>query len=170
MDIFAEQIVKIRLKTVKVLVLFALIAAAILVSAVLFLYSLKPGYSLLILGIVAVIYGTYKLLNMFFVEYEYIVTNGTLDIDKIVAKSSRKRIVSFDVKTILRGDKYNKNAKPVTDAADTLVFCDEDAPDAYYLLIQNGAKKRLIVFAPNEKIQNAIKECLPRAQASELFK
>ncbi len=169
MDVFAEQLVKIKLTAAKLLAAIALVIAAICVSAALFIYSVKPGYSLLVLGVVAVIYGAYKLLNMFFIEYEYIITNGTLDIDKIIAKSSRKRIVSFEVKDILRGGKYNKNAKPVTDAADRLIFCNEDDENAYYLLIQNGAKKRLIVFAPNEKIQNAIKECLPRTQANELF-
>ena len=123
----------------------------------------------IVLAIVGILMGTYKLCQKFFIEYEYIITNGVIDIDKITAKSSRSRIVSFDCEDILRGGKYNFNAKPVTDADETLVFCNANDMDAYYLLVKNNGKKRLIVFVPNEKMRDAIKECVPRIMAKDLF-
>lgn len=55
----------------------------------------------------AVIFGAYKLFLRLNIEYEYTITNGTMDVDKIIAKSSRKRMTSFDVLSIQRIEKYN---------------------------------------------------------------
>ena len=169
MDVFVEQIVKIKNSVARVLLMALIVVVAAAVAVFCFMYSMNPGYNLLLLGTVGALFGAYKLLLMFFVEYEYIITNGTLDIDKIVAKSSRKRIVSFECKQILRAGKYNKAAKPVTDASETMIFCNEDDPNAQYMLIDNNGKKWLIIFAPNDKLKNAIKECVPRTMAKELF-
>ncbi len=169
MDVFVEQIVKIKNSVARIILMALIVIVAAVLAVLCFMYSMNPGYNLLLLGTVGVVFGAYKLLLMFFVEYEYIITNGTLDVDKIVAKSSRKRIVSFECKQILRAGKYNKAAKPVTDAKETLIFCNEDDPNAQYMLVDNNGKKRLIVFSPNEKLKNAIKECVPRTMAKELF-
>lgn len=169
MDIFVEQIVKIKNTVPRIIAMVLIVLAAIAVAALLLMLSTNKGYNLLVLGAVAVLWGTYKIIPLFFIEYEYIITNGVIDIDKITAKSSRSRIVSFDCEDILRGGKYNFNAKPVTDADETLVFCNANDMDAYYLLVKNNGKKRLIVFVPNEKMRDAIKECVPRIMARDLF-
>lgn len=40
------------------------------------------------------LYGGYILITNMSVEYEYIVTNGEMDIDKIIAKRRRKRLIT----------------------------------------------------------------------------
>lgn len=169
MDVFVEQIVKIRNSVPRIIAMILIILCSAVGATLLFMYSTAPGYTLLVLGAGAVIWGAYKIVLLFFIEYEYIITNGTIDIDKITAKSSRSRIVSFDCKNILRGGKYSKDSKPVTDASETLVFCNLDDQDIYYMLVDYSGKKRLIVFAPNAKMRAAIKECVPRAMAKDLF-
>ena len=52
--------------------------------------------------IAALIYGGYHLIRSRNIEYEYIVTNGDLDIDKIIARRKRKRIFSANCKDFLR--------------------------------------------------------------------
>ncbi|UKI37385.1 MAG: DUF6106 family protein [Clostridiales bacterium] len=42
-----------------------------------------------------VVYGAYILITHFNVEYEYILTNGDIDIDKIIAKKKEKK--SFEL-------------------------------------------------------------------------
>ena len=83
-------------------------------------------------------------------------------------ESSRKRIISFECKDIIRAGKYNFSNPPVTDAAENLVFCGSDA-DASYVLTGSGGTKRLVVLSLDDKMKNAIKECVPRNVSKYLF-
>ncbi len=167
MDIFAEQIVKIKNGAAKVTLMALIIIAAAVLSAVLVWFSSGYG-SVLVIAAVGVIFGAYKLIGMLFVEYEYIVTNGTVDVDKITAKSSRKRIISFECKNILRSGRYNHKNPPVTDAKETFIFCNRE-DEAYYLLVSVGSKKTLIVLSPDDRIKDAVRQCVARSMANELF-
>ena len=44
-------------------------------------------------------FGGYKLLTMRLLEYEYSLTNGFVAVDKIMNRSSRKRMTSFECST-----------------------------------------------------------------------
>lgn len=56
------------------------------------------------------------------VEYEYIVTNGEMDIDKIIAKRRRKRLITVNARTFERfgpfkesdhaGETYSNRSTP----------------------------------------------------------
>ena len=167
MDVFHEQIVKIKLNAFSYIMMALIVISALFLSAFLFLYSLE--IPILILLVVGVIYGAAKLLSFFSVEYEYIITNGTVDIDKITAKSSRKRVLSFECKDILRSGKYNPKSVPVTGADATLVCCTPENTNTYYLLVSAAGKKKLLVFTPNDKMKAAIRECALRNMSKDLF-
>ncbi len=49
---------------------------------------------------VMIIYFTVMIVRNQMLEYEYVMTNSALDIDKIIAKNGRKRVLSFDFKSI----------------------------------------------------------------------
>lgn len=164
MDIFTEQIVALKKKPLSYVAMVLLVVAAIVLSVFLFIYSLQ--IPVLILGIVGVIYGVSKLITMFNVEYEYIITNGTVDIDKITAKSTRKRIISFECRDILCGGKYDITNPPRNTVSATHICGNKE--DAYYLIV-GEAKKTLLVFSPDKKTKNAIKELAQRSVAKELF-
>lgn len=164
MDIFCEQIVPIKKTFLTYLAIAALLIAAVVISVVLFIYS--GQFPILILGIVGVIYGTAKLLPLFSVEYEYIVTNGTVDIDKIIGKRERRRILSFECKDIVRTGKFTGSAVQAGPSAKTY-FCG-NKENAHYL-VGGENKKFVLIFSPNEKTINAIKECAPRTIKRELF-
>ena len=86
MDVFFEQIIPIK-KTGKTIVLFLgiwVLAALISALVFLFLVSFSPIF------IFGIGYGAYYLSSKLNVEYEYIITNGILDIDKIINKSSAR--------------------------------------------------------------------------------
>jgi hypothetical protein len=118
----------------------------------------------------AVLFGAYKLSAMLYIEYEYIVTNGTLDIDKIIAKSSRKRIASFEISQVEVVEKYNPLSQN-KGFDQVIIACDERDPNAYKMVARKDGKgKLLIVFAPNKKIQGAILKALPRFVANSAFK
>lgn len=165
MDVFFEQIVPLK-KTAKdyLLISLTVIGALSLCAACIFFSGALP---ILLPLTVLIIYGAIKLLARFNKEVEYIVTNGSVDFDVITAKSSRKRVITFECKDILRGGKYNP-ANPVkTDANETLIL--GNVQNAKYVLVKRGGKKYLIVFSPNDKIISGIKQGAPREMSRDLF-
>lgn len=165
MDIFCEQLVSIKRNPAK----NALMALSVIVTAavcvLLFIYSVK--YYMLIFLIVALIYGEIKLLGTFRVEYEYIITNGTVDIDKITAKSSRKRVFSFECKDIIRTARIND--KGILSAANQSYVFGNEGKESFYVLVNKGSAKAVLLIEPQQKIINAIKECTPKNIRNELF-
>lgn len=165
MDVFFEQLVKIKRTTVSslVLVLTLVISAAICVA----LFWLSGQYPILMVGVVAVGYGEWKLLGFFYKEYEYIITNGTLDVDCIIGKNSRKRIITFECTDIQRIGRYNSKNPPITDAAEKHICANPD--DAYFLLVKKQSRKVLVVLSLNEKMLGTIKASVPKNMVSTLF-
>lgn len=158
MDTFFEQIIKIK-KTGKAYLGYALItlAALILIAA---------GYlfiaDLIIVIAALVVFGAFKLYAMFDVEYEYIITNSSFDIDKIIAKSSRKRLYSFDLSSVERVEKYRKDL-PADLLKDAFFACNGSEAEAVLIVIHpEGKAKQSIVIAPNERMVEAIKKFIPK--------
>ncbi|MGN0163336.1 MAG: hypothetical protein ACI4EA_07125 [Candidatus Ornithomonoglobus sp.] len=54
-------------------------------------------FSIGLLLVAFVWYGAYLIINTRNVEYEYIVTNNELDIDKVMSKKGRKHLITIDV-------------------------------------------------------------------------
>jgi len=103
MDTFFEQIVSIK-KSGKAIALFLFVwILALILCALILLFGI-PFAPVLVIGLG---YGAWWLTAKLNVEYEYIVTNGTMDIDKIVNKSSRQRVSSFEIAKVERVEKYN---------------------------------------------------------------
>lgn len=167
MDTFVEQLVKIKNSTFSKILLCLMWAVAVLLSLGLLCFSFK--YSFLVFAVVGVIYGAIYLGKLFFIEYEYIITNGSFDIDKLTAKSTRKRLLSFECKEISRIGKYDPAAVESVRAAETVFCCNRDDQNACYLVYGDGGKKRVVVFAPNEKVKKAIKDNLSAVLFKEEF-
>ncbi len=107
-------------------------------------------------------YGAFKLYSMLNIEYEYIITNSTMDIDKIIAKSSRKRIVSFDIASVQRIEKYT-GVLPHDIEKDCIFVCNKTDDNTYILYYkQEGKPQKAFVFAPNKKMIAGMKNFLPR--------
>ncbi len=158
MDTFVEQIVAIKKtgKTWAAYFLISLIAIILMAASYLFFRSIFIALDALIF------WGAYKLYSMLGVEYEYIITNSTMDIDKIIAKSSRKRVVSFDLSAVLSIEKYTGILHP--DIEKNCIFvCNKNDENAYVLTYKSeGKPKQAFVFAPNEKMISGMKNFLPR--------
>lgn len=170
MDTFFEQLVRIK-KTFKTTLAFVGIwGAAILLCYTAVLFSAYIG-TIFILVIAGLIYGAFKLSGLLNVEYEYIVTNSSLDIDKIVNKSNRQRMMSLELPTASRLEKYNPSLLNNIDSKKMVFACDKDAENAYLLVCEKEGKgAQYLVFAPNEKMQSAIAQSLPKFVALSAFK
>ena len=174
MDDFFEQIVEIKRTAKDYILLIGVWLLAILLSTVVVAFTFATFAILgpiVLFPIIGAAYIAYKLSMRFFTEYEYIITNGTMDIDKIIAKSSRKRMASFEISWVESLEKYNPQNK-ITGNFERIVYaCNVDDPNAYKMvLMKEGIGKQCIVFSPNEKIKSATVKYLPRYIANSAFK
>lgn len=167
MDTFFEQIIAIKKSGKTIAALAGLCLAAVLICFL--LLNLLGSFSLLLIA--GVLYGTYKLSGFFNIEYEYIVTNGTMDIDKIINKSSRKRMLSFELQTVSRIEKYNPALLNSVNSKDVLIACNTDDKDAYLIVSSaEGKGTKYLVFAPDERVRGAITKFVPKFISNSAFK
>lgn len=101
MDLFMEHIVKHKRQTKD----YIIIALSVLLGLVLLLFSpiiltIQVLASLWLLVVAGIVFLVYYLVKRTDIEFEYILTNKELDIDRITAKSRRKRIFTIDFSTI----------------------------------------------------------------------
>lgn len=165
MDNFSEQLVVRNDTSMDKLKKFMICGGGILLTvllAVLSLMMLGSVYSTL--GLILAVgtgFGTYYSGQSAYVEYEYAITNGELDIDKIIAKKRRKGLISVDVKTFTEFRKYTEELPETRDM--TIVICSDNiASHEYYAEFEHEqyGKTRLI-FSPDEKMLGNIKKALP---------
>ena len=107
MDTFNEQILSIKKDTKTIFSIIAIWLLAFVISFFLIYTFILGSFTFLL--VCGIIFGAFKLCSNFNIEYEYIITNGIIDIDKIINKSSRKRMLSFNLSSVIRLEKYNPN-------------------------------------------------------------
>ena len=96
-DVFIERMVKKKFDTKDILIIVGIVLAVMVLMPILLLLSMQ--YGLFMIGLLAaagLVFGGYKLLTMRMLEYEYSLTNGYISIDKIMNRSSRKRMTAFE--------------------------------------------------------------------------
>lgn len=170
MDTFFEQIISIRKNGKSMAAVIGIWLLALVLCVVLFMFSGILGmFSFLLMA--GALYGAFKLAQRFNVEYEYIVTNGTMDIDKIISKSSRKRVISFELQTVSRIEKFNAAQLSNVNGKEVVFACNADDPDAYLMVSSTEGKgTNYIVFAPDERVRGAIVKFVPKFIANSAFK
>ncbi len=169
MDTFFEQIIAIRKTGGTLFSIIGLWFLAFILCFALFLFPILGSFTPLV--IFGILFGCFKLTGRFNTEYEYIITNGTMDIDKIINKSSRKRMCSFELSGVSRLEKYHPNIIGNTDKKQLVIACNLDDPDAYFMVCDREDKGAIsIVFAPDERIKTAITKFVPKFISNSAFK
>lgn len=168
MDIYKEQLVTKKNTSKDLFKKFCvLFGALVLILACIFVLPISGQFYifplLVIAGVIYALFSYYPLLNT---EYEYIFTNGDLDVDKIMGKAKRKRLATFDVTFAEEFGRYTPGMfDSRSDEFNTrLIACTSPAdPDAHYLIMNNPILQHcLLVFNPNDAMVESIKEYLPR--------
>ena len=170
MDTFFEQITAVKKsgKDIAAITGIWLLAFIICFLLVLFMGYLGSFSFLLIAG---ALFGAFKLSCRFNVEYEYIVTNGTMDIDKIINKSSRKRVLSFELATVSRLEKFNQGLLSSVNSNEIVTACNLNDPEAYLMVSSTEGKgTSYLIFAPDERVRGAIVKFVPKFIANSAFK
>lgn len=159
-DAYAEWLVKRKTPAYAYIVMPVMIVACI-ISAFAALYFNVIGFIIATLVFV----GTYLVFRNFRLEYEYIFVTGQIAFDKILGQSKRKRVVSCEMESLLVvapedsylvKDQVNQNTK-------TKDFSSQN-PDKkrYALVYQDGSERTKIIFEPNEKMLQCLKQASPR--------
>ena len=169
MGTFFEQIISVKKTGKAVAALIGIWLAAFVVCFLLFFTGFFGMLTFLLIA--GVLYGAFKLSCLLNIEYEYIVTNGIMDIDKITNKSSRKRVLSFELQTVSRIEKYNPSLLNSVNSKDVLIACNQDDKDAYLMVSSTEGKgTNYLVFAPDERLRSAVVKFVPMFVANSAFK
>ena len=147
--------------------------AAVVLSVVLVMvsYLLGPFSMIALLAAAGVIYGAYRLIGMLNLEYEYVLTNGDLDVDKVINRNSRKRLLTVKCATFETFGKF-KEVDHSGKTYETRMFaCSSPAdPDVWYATFRHQKLGHtLLVFNANEKMLEGFKAFLPKQLAFEVF-
>ena len=187
MDNFAEQLVtknsdsSDRLRTIGVFVGGALLTLVLAVLTVMMLFAGRSLGFLFGAALTAACgFAAWRLFQNTQVEYEYTFTNGTLDIDKILAKTRRKELLSLEVRKVTDFGVYDGSAKETSDM--TVVSAEgtprvfeeeggEKKPENYYADFphEEYGNTRLI-FTPDEKMLGMIVRALPGTLRNKMHK
>ena len=153
-DVFKEQIVKREPSLKNNLIKGGVIFLIVLIFFVIFPYT--GQFTTIIVA--ALGFGAYYLFSLLNVEYEYIFTNGELDIDCIYSKSRRKRQFSGVVRDfeIMAHVEDNNHINDFSSATETKDYSSGKVKDNTYAFLAAYKGKRLkIIFEPDEVMVQA---------------
>ena len=162
MDTFIEQIVKKKKTPVEWLAIVGVILGALIViaAATLFMGFLSVLYPLLV---IAAGYGAWWVITNQSHEYEYCVTNGDIDIDRITARRKRKRVVSVAGKKIECVLPYGET--PINRAAygRVVVAAPSEQETGLWYFTYHSKKNghTLVIFQPENRVLQALYKGLP---------
>ena len=157
-DYFTEYLVKRKKNIADIAIMLLSAVAGVCITLFLFFSGLLfAGIigQVLTVGVVALWWGVYFIITSRNIEFEYIVTNGELDIDKVIGRRKRKHIItvnSKEIEIITPASEYTGNAHAVIDAS------SKNSADTDYVLITlKDGKRTKIIFNPSEKMLKIFK-------------
>lgn len=172
MDSFKEQIVtKLPTKNdgvTKACIMVGCVALAF--ALIIFTFSYFINFSVIaIFAACFAVYGGILLIQRMNIEYEYIFTNGEIDIDKIIAQKSRKRLCTIKVSSATSIGKVDDNFS-VADGRTVVMAsaCDSQQQDYYIDVTHKSFGDTTLVFTPDNDMLKIIKTALPRNIRSTL--
>lgn len=159
MDTFFEQIVK-QKKGAKE---WAIITGVMAAASVLLCLALMYLGSLIIIAVVGIGYGAWWLSTTQNVEFEYCVTNGDIDVDKIIARRKRVRLVSVAGRKIRALAPYDPE-KPLGKFQRTVVVAPSLKEEGLWYFTYHSKKNgdTLVIFMPDDRVLGAFYDGLPK--------
>ena len=155
-DVFKEQLIK-KHSTFKDFILKALIGLGFIIAVAATMLAFQQLLPIIILVMGFLVFYLYGLLNK---EFEYIFTNGELDIDCIYGKARRKRKFTCNIKDArFLAHANNREAEvELKKITESLNFGSGRVNEnTWYLLVSHQGKHVKMIFEPNEAMFNAIR-------------
>lgn len=164
MDYHTEQLIQ-KKKTLSDYVFAALIiflTVILWLAAFIFLQKIL-SFAAIIIFLIG--WGAWYLIQGLNIEFEYELTNYYLDIDKIMGKSRRKKLVSIDFREIEQCAPVNvpefKNTFGIEKTYDFSGSPNAEGRMFVDFKTEKNVKTR-VIFAPNDSIKEIIKKAAPK--------
>lgn len=175
-DLFMEYMVKRRYDTKDKVIVAALVFGGVILSLLIFLVAMyftatgvSMAFSIALLVIAGIWYGVYILMGKRNIEFEYILTNSEIDIDKIMSKRGRKRVASFDFKQAnlvasVNDNEHNHVYKNNNGSYKVLDFSanSSEMSDVYFVDINLEGERKIILFQPTQRMLDHIRVFNPQ--------
>lgn len=178
-DIYLEYLVKRKKTGIQKAIIAAVIAGGVVVSLAMFAVIYASAFALagtqlgsfaFSIGLVLMAllwYGVYLLISMQNVEYEYILTNSEMDMDKVMSKKGRKHLVSFDFKEIsvcanIKDSGHNHDYKNVPADKTYDIVGDKNGGNIYFVDFSQDGQRIRVLFQPTYKMISSAKRFNPR--------
>ncbi len=158
MDLFMEHLVPHKRTGKDLFIASGIIAGAIFLLLLLtFIVSIFPAIAgIWLISAVAIVFFAVLLIKRTSIEYEYILTNNELDIDKITAKSNRKRLITINFSEIDICAPVSHSAfLEAQTIAKTIDCTGNRTKDVYFIdLSTEKGKTRVLIEPPVSYIEN----------------
>ena len=153
---FKEYMVRRNLDIKNVLIMLAAYIAAVVIGLIVFPY-LAPLGGIALLVAVGLVYLAYHFTSRLKKEFEYILTDDNLDVDVIMNKSRRKRLLSFTVAQLemiasVNDAQYNNVLGGNFDKKIDATSRRKDA-DVYFAVVEKGGRTLLTFEPPKEMLE-----------------
>lgn len=175
MDVFMEYLINRKKDAKDIIIISGIVLAAVVLTLILLLallmFSQVPMVgSIGMLLVVGVWWGAFQLISRRNIEWEYILTNSEFDIDKIMAKKGRKRVLSIDFKEanlVARVDDSAHNYEFLgNETSNNIKVMDftggKNVGETYFVDIMIENERKYVLFQPTSKMIEAIKKFNPR--------
>lgn len=169
-----EQVVKKNKTAKEVIITVVIVLAAVLIPFTIALVGiLIAQYYLLYCAFFALcftIYGAWYFISSLNYEFEYAVLDGTLRVDKVIAKRKRKKVIKLEVREISEFNKV-KDLNEV-DGKYSKVYNalgDEKCDRIFTAQFHNVKGDCLLIFSPNDKMLNAMRPYFAREIATKIY-
>ncbi len=150
----------------KILIYFLGVLAGLIISFGFIIVNPQMFISFIPITIAAAIYLAYRINCSFNVEFEYIFTNGELDIDKITHKRRRKRLLTVHCKSFtcfaMSGDKEYANEENGEFARIIDASAKSKMHNDYFAVFFLNGQKIKLIFNPTQKMIELFKLYAPR--------
>lgn len=164
MDLFMEYIIK-RKKGIKeniiTLAIILCVPSLVYLSIMLMVTPIAPLTFFIIAGILFLAYWLISKMN---VEFEYIITNNELDIDKIVSKKTRKRLITIDLKKVdcVAPVATTAQKNELSKSATNVLYADSGlAENSFFINFEKDGQTYRVFLTPTEKMLDAMKLFAP---------
>lgn len=156
---YVECLVKTETNNLKKLARFVLVMVTVVFGILTFMGYIMAFFIALAAGVCA--YFVYLHSD---IEYEYLYIDKELCIDKIMAKTKRKKVGTFEIERMeilapfksYHLDGFNNRTAKILDYS----IGREYQPDKRFVMYYDGSKK--IILSPNEELLKAIRTIAPR--------
>jgi hypothetical protein len=161
MDNFYEQLENTEKPTKYKIMNGAMYVFAVL--SAMFLFALQI---ILFIIAIAITVALFFLKKKAYVEYEYVFTNGEVDIDVIYEMKKRKRLASFNIKSVeLLAEESSYYVKDFSNKPDKQVkgYLANSDKKVYIAMITGGVERLQLFFTPDKGFLDVCCKYNPRA-------